>query len=214
MRTLRQLKRRHQRAERCHELKGEYVTDGKTLSATEVVETLIDLGATHLLGIPDNDSAALFEAARHYDALSLLTVTREGEAFAMASGLWIGGQSPVVSIQNTGLLESGDSLRGTAVRMGIPLICLVGYRGFAKMRRAGLDPNDIPPSAESMRRSDVDSPALVTEPTLTAWGIPFYTLEPGRESEQIRAAWNQAREEERPVALLVTLPFISLQITR
>jgi len=190
------------------------VTDGKVLSATEVVETLIDLGATHLLGIPDNDSAALFEAARHYDSLSLLTVTREGEAFAIASGLWIGGQAPVLSIQNTGLLESGDSLRGTAIRMGIPLICLVGYRGYSKMRRAGLDPHAVPHSAEDMRRSDVDSPALITEPTLKAWGVPYLVLEPERESEQIRGAWQQARDEERPVALLVTLPFRSLRIAR
>ena len=93
-------------------------------------------------------------------------MTREGEAFAVASGLWLGGAHPVVLIQNTGLLESGDSLRGTAMRMGVPLLCLVTYRGYHKLPKEGGGP-------DVMTRAEVDSVAVVTEPTLDAWRVPY-----------------------------------------
>ena len=172
-------------------------------SAAELLDSLLRLGATHLVGIPDNGSAAFFESVRTHPDIHLVTVTREGEAFALASGLWIGGAAPVVAIQNTGLLESGDALRGTSVRMGIPLLCLIGYRGYASMKHHGIDPFKRPDSADTLRRPDVDSTALLTEPTLEAWGIPYAVLEPGQEREIVVAAWNRAIDEDRPVALLL-----------
>ena len=175
-------------------------------SARGVLDTLVSLGATHVLGIPDNGSAGLFDLASSDDRLSLLTVTREGEAFAVAAGLWVGGATPVVVIQGTGFLESGDSVRGTAIRMGAPMLCLIGYRGYGKMRRAGIDAGSGPYPPEMLRRADVDSAALLLEPTLKAWGIPHQVLAPERATEMIQSAWAQAQAEERPVALLLTSP--------
>jgi sulfopyruvate decarboxylase TPP-binding subunit len=169
-----------------------------------VLDTLISLGATHVLGIPDNGSARLFDLASSDDRLTLLTVTREGEAFAVASGLWVGGAAPVVVIQGTGLLESGDSVRGTAIRMGAPMLCLIGYRGYGKMLGAGIDAGSGPYPPETLRRADVDSAALFLEPTLDAWGIPYDVLIPERATEMIESAWARAQAEERPVALLLT----------
>ena len=171
--------------------------------AAGMLHTLLGLGATHVVGIPDNASAALFEETRRQPGVELVTVTREGEAFALASGLWIGGAAPVVAIQNTGLLESGDALRGTAVRMGIPMLCLFGYRGYASMKRSGVDPFDRPDSTDTLRRPDLDSTALLTKPTLEAWGIPHSVLRPGEEDRMLREAWDRSRAEERPVALLL-----------
>ena len=167
---------------------------------------LVEAGVTHVLGVPDNGSAALFDLLAHDPAITLLTVTREGEAFAIASGLWLGGRHPVVLIQNTGLLESGDSLRGTAVRMGVPLLCLIGYRGYAKMQARAIDPHAGPPDRETLTRNDVDSVALLTEPTLDAWGIPYYHYTADSDAPRIAEAWAHAHREERPVALLLSRP--------
>lgn len=133
-----------------------------------------------------------------------MTVTREGEAFALASGLWLGGASPLVLIQNTGLLESGDALRGTATRMGAPLPVLVTARGWWKMVAAGLGP-DTPLTRDLLVRPDVDSVALLTLPTLAAWGVPCGVCNRARDlPEAVTATVRRARSEERPVALLVT----------
>lgn len=180
----------------------------ETCSAEKLLDTLRGLGMSHLLGVPDNGTAALFARAEALPDVDLLTVTREGEAFAVASGLWLGGSEPVVAVQNTGLLESGDSLRGTAYRMGVPLLILVSVRGHAKMvqhyrdieaaRVAGHAP-------QTMKRADIDSVALVTEPTLDAWQVPHATYRSDDDIEEIDYLWKLARQAGHPVAVL--LPF-------
>ena len=143
------------------------------LHARAVLSALKTCGVTHVVSLPDNSSAALLAQLNSEDSVRLVRVTREGEAFALASGLWIGGSVPAVIVQNTGFLESGDAFRGTAQRMRIPLLCLIGYRGYAKMTKDPTLSTAKPVDPEEFSRPDRDSAALVTEPTLQAWGLPF-----------------------------------------
>ena len=175
--------------------------------ATTLLAELVRLGVSHVIGLPDNGSAALFQVVEDSPDVTLLQVTREGEAFAIASGLWMGGGHPVVLIQNTGLLESGDSLRGTAIRMGVPLLCLIGYRGYATVQALGRDGLDSV-TPEKMIRSDLDSVALITEPTLQAWGVPFRLYRSDSNLPRVREAWERAHRKSRPVALLLPAEFI------
>ncbi len=174
------------------------------MQARLIVEELKKCGVTHVVGLPDNSSAALFSLLARDSQIRLIKVTREGEAFAVASGLWIGGVTPVVLIQNTGFLESGDSFRGTALRMRIPLLCLITYRGhgLSGERPAGASPDQW--EVDWLSRPDLDSVALVTEPTLRAWGLPFDFLHDDADMSRISSAFDRARLESRPVALLVT----------
>src|SRR5215217_2400608 len=102
-------------------------------SARLIIEQLSSCGITHVVALPDNTSKALLEALSGQGEIRVVSVTREGEAWAVAAGLWMGGGSPAVLMQNTGFLESGDALRGTAMRMRIPLLCLLTYRGYATL---------------------------------------------------------------------------------
>lgn len=171
-----------------------------------VVAALKEAGITHVLGVPDNTSGPLFSALARGFSPRLVIVTREGEAFAMASGLWLGGAVPLVFIQNTGLLESGDSLRGTAARMGAPIPIVVTGRGYPKMERHGID-RDTPRTRDMLVRADVDSVAPLTEPTLDAWAVPWSRCRAGDDvCAAIRRTVAAAYDEERPVALLLTAP--------
>jgi sulfopyruvate decarboxylase TPP-binding subunit len=169
-------------------------------TARLIAEELRQQGVTHVVGLPDNTSKALFERLHDEGGVRVLTVTREGEAFALAAGLWAGGAAPLVLIQNTGLLESGDALRGTAMRMRIPLVCLVTYRGYARF--AALRPGEL--TGEALSRADLDSTAVLTEPTLRAWGVPFDLLHGDEDLPKLAAVFGQARQLEQPVALLIT----------
>lgn len=185
-------------------------------------------GVTHLVGVPDNTSAPLFSFSvvrgeepswgdgevrghsstrkgerRDAACVRLVRVTREGEGIALASGLWLGGGAGVVVTQNTGLLESGDALRGTASRMGIPLLLLVTCRGFAGLRNLGLDPFAPMIRRGDLTREEVDSVALMTEPTLRAWGIPWEHWADAADLGPVARAWDRAHDEERPVAVLM-----------
>ena len=82
--------------------------------------------------------------------------------------------------------------------MGVPLVCIVTYRGHAQMRRLGTDAPDV------MTRADADSVAYVTEPTLQAWRIPYEYYHTDEDAPRVRDAAEQASSLSQPVALLLT----------
>ena len=143
---------------------------------------------TQVVGLPDNGSRLLYERIRGDHSMGFISVCREGEAFAVASGLYIGGCRPSVMVQNTGFLESGDGFRGTAYNMAIPLVTFIGYRGY----------NSI--FSDSPR---VDTAASFLEPTLKAWGMPYYKLGSDTDLPVISEAFLQAQEGSKPVAVLI-----------
>lgn len=154
-------------------------------TARNVVDSLIGCGVTHVVWLPDTESGFLFETLRDEPRLTLVPVCREGEAIPIAAGLIVTGQKPVVIIQSTGLFESGDSVRGLAIDCKLPLLMLVGYRGYEGGR----------PSA--------DSAATYLEPILNAWGIPYTIIDSNASLDAIPRAYQQAQERPGPVAVLI-----------
>ena len=151
-----------------------------------IVEALHGIGTTHAVGLPDNTTSVIFELLESDPHIQLIPVCREGEAWAIASGLWVGGKSPIVIMQNTGFLESGDALRGTAGEMGAPLVALMDYRG-----------------CQSLGCEGADSAATYFEPTLRAWRVPYFFLEDDEEGRVIERAQRRAHAIESPVAVIM-----------
>ena len=89
-------------------------------------------GVTHVVWLPDSETNFLYLLMKDEPNLDLISVSREGQAFSTAAGLSVGGAKPIILIQNTGLMESGDSLRGWAMGMNIPVVLMVGYRGYTR----------------------------------------------------------------------------------
>jgi sulfopyruvate decarboxylase subunit alpha len=172
-------------------------------SARLIIEQLSASGITHVVALPDNTSKALLEGLSAEQGIRVVSVTREGECWAVAAGLWMGGGSPAVLMQNTGFLESGDALRGTVMRMRIPLLCLLTYRGYATLARTTMRAG-IPTDGSALSRPDVDSCAIVFEPTLQAWGVPYDFLHEDTDVGKIRSTLEEARRREHPAALLIT----------
>ncbi len=173
------------------------------LSASSIVDILHRESVTDVVGVPDNSSAALYTLLERDAAIAVRPVTREGEAFSLACGLWMGGRQPILLIQNTGLLESGDAFRGTAMRMRIPLPCLVTYRGYAKMMKLfGQAPPA--PDPEMLSRSEVDSIGPMTEPTLRAWGLNHDFVHGDEDLPRLVTVFERARTLQAPVAALIT----------
>ena len=67
-----------------------------------VAATLAELGVTHVVWLPDS-ALGPWEAALEASPVRLVRVCREGEAWAIAAGLYLGGASPLVMMfmQNT-----------------------------------------------------------------------------------------------------------------
>src|SRR5260370_37949598 len=98
------------------------------VAGAEVVAAFEGCGFTHVVWIPDSEvgpwDAALSASAR----LRLIRATREGEAIALAGGLFLGGAKPLVVIQCTGMVEAGDSLRDFVHDLKLPPPVIIGLR--------------------------------------------------------------------------------------
>ena len=152
--------------------------------AEQVAETLIDLGITHVVWLPDSAMGLWEHALDRPGVLELVHVCREGEAWAIAAGLHLGGCRPLVMIQNTGLFESGDALRNLLFDLKLPLMALVGYRSYL-----------VPDSTDSARR--------FTEPILDAWGLDYTIVRSPDELGQMADHFRACRDAGRPVVALV-----------
>jgi sulfopyruvate decarboxylase TPP-binding subunit len=159
------------------------------VGAVAVVDALITCGVTHVVWLVDSETGALYDAlttAERQGRLTTIPICREGEALAVSLGLLIAGRKPVVIIQNTGLFESGDSLRGQAIDFELPIVMMIGYRGW-KADRARI----------------TDSAATYLEPVLDAYGVPYRMLSGANFRELIPDSFRQAEERRGPVAILV-----------
>ena len=98
------------------------------LTAGAVLNELHKNRVTHVVWLPDTETNFMFDRTAGDPTLQIVSVCREGEAMPIAAGLWVGGKRPVVMVQNTGLLESGDSVRGLSLDIGLPVVP-VDYEG-------------------------------------------------------------------------------------
>jgi sulfopyruvate decarboxylase subunit alpha len=153
----------------------------------DVVAALTAAGATHVVWIPDSDLGTWEPAFALPGAPKLIRVCREGEAFAVAAGLWLGGQRPVVVMQCTGLFEAGDSLRNFLHDLKLPLFFIVGIRS-AKAFRAGTTADTCP---------------VFAEPILRAWSVPFDVFDDTHSVEELVAAYRRCIDERRARAVLI-----------
>jgi sulfopyruvate decarboxylase TPP-binding subunit len=155
------------------------------LSPQTVLDQMKRNGVTHVVWLPDSETNWLYLLMQAEPSLRLVGVSREGHACSIAAGLAAGGAKPMILIQNTGMMESGDSLRGWLLGLEIPVVLMVGYRGWT---RHGVTS---------------DTAATYTERFLNAFGIEYYLVESDLDAPRITVAFDQAARTGRPVVVLV-----------
>jgi sulfopyruvate decarboxylase subunit alpha len=163
------------------------MSDGSAvaLSPETVLAQMKQNGVTDVVWLPDSETNWLFLLMQGEPSLRLVGVSREGHACSIAAGLFAGGRKPLILIQNTGMLESGDSIRGWLLGLNVPVVLMVGYRGWT---RHGVT---------------VDTAATYTERFLMAFGLDYYLVESDADAPRITTAFVAAAETKRPVVVLV-----------
>ena len=159
------------------------------LHPAAIIAELKKANVTHVVWLPDSETNFMYNQLMADADIDLVPVCREGETMAIAAGLWVGGKKPVVLIQNTGVMESGDSIRGLGLDVDQPLLMLVGYRGWDR---------------HGVTR---DSAARYIEHILHAWGINYYLVEVDEDATRISMALEECQRMSRPVAVLIGTEF-------
>jgi sulfopyruvate decarboxylase TPP-binding subunit len=157
------------------------------LEGPALVAALKECGVTHVIWIPDSEIGTWEPALSGEKEVQLLRVCREGEAIALAAGLFLGGKRPVVLIQCTGLFEAGDTLRNCVHDMKLPLFFVIGVRGYYAHQK----------------KATADTCPLFTEPIMKAWQIPYVVLDRRHTAADLAAAYRRAEAEGRAGAVLL-----------
>jgi sulfopyruvate decarboxylase subunit alpha len=144
----------------------------------EIVATLEELGVTHVIWVPDSATGAWESALESSARLKVVGVCREGEAWPLAAGLHLGGKSPLIVMQTTGLFESGDALRNVLFDLKLPIFALVGVR------------NGLAPQSK-------DSAKLLAEPVVRAWGIDAVWIREPADKRLLGDHYRGCRETKR-----------------
>lgn len=154
-------------------------------SGEQIAAMLQQCGITHAVTVPDS-TIGQWEEAIESSGIHLIRVCREGEAWAVAAGLYLGGARPVVLIQCTGLFESGDSLRNVLHDWKLPIPSVIGYRSY-------LNQETLPG----------DTCLEFTEPILNAWNIDYRLITQPDQLGPMAEHLSRFRHSERPVAILI-----------
>ncbi len=154
------------------------------LDGSQVSAALISLGVSHVVWLPDSALGLWETAIESAPQLKLVRVCREGEAWAIAAGLHLGGARPVVMIQNTGLFESGDALRNVLFDLGLPLWAVIGFRSY-------------------LVENSPDTARKFTEPILQAWGIDTVLIDEPNSAGKLVEHFRKVEAEGRPGVALI-----------
>jgi len=157
-----------------------------TPKARQIVDELYRCEVTHVVYLIGKTIAHILELMAAEGKMTMIPVCREADTLAVAAGLMTGGKRTVVMMQSTGVYESGDSIRTLGLDVKLPILLLIGYRGWLK--------------DETMK----DSAARLLEPTFLAWNIPTYVIETVQDAEKLSVFYQEAREISKPIALLIT----------
>lgn len=106
------------------------------VSAAEgCLETLQQRGFDFFCGVADSTLASLIELLSR-DSAGYWGATREDLAVGMASGAVLAGRRACVLMQNSGLGYCLNALTSLNLIYRIPLLLIVGYRGYEKAKDA------------------------------------------------------------------------------
>ena len=152
----------------------------------EIVAAFTELGITHVVWIPDTTTGQWDDALQVAPNIKLIQVCREGEAWAIAAGRYLGGARPIVVIQCTGLFESGDAMRNIVHDYKLPIYGLVGYRSY-------LNASSIPG----------DTCLKFTEPVLNAWALDTLFIDSEEKKPKFAEHYRACAEKNVPgIALM------------
>ena len=154
-------------------------------SGAQIASLLQRLGVSHVVTIPDS-TIGRWEVDIERSGVSLIRVCREGEAWAVAGGLFLGGATPLVLIQCTGLFESGDALRNTIHEWKLPIYSIIGYRSY-------LNQDKLPG----------DTCLVFTEPILAAWKLDTLFVTKPEQFPDIAAHYEACRVAKKAGVTLV-----------
>ena len=171
------------------------------LSGDSIIREIVASGIRFVVSVPDitTSEGLLRPLARGQSrpedgvaplayAPKLVRICKEDEGVAICAGLAYPGQRGLLLIQQTGLLDSINAVRGVAVEYSLPICMMVGLLE----KEAGVMPR------QSKRYG-----VRIVEPILDAMGVGYHNIEAQADVAKIRPAIDAAFRDSKPTVILI-----------
>ena len=164
------------------------VSDHSQLDGSAIISALIKSSIQVVVAVPDiTTSVGLLWPLSRRREIKLVRVCKEDEGISICSALSYCGRRSALLMQQTGLLDSLNAVRGVAVEYKQPICMLVGM----VWKEPGL------PSQLSKKYA-----VRIIEPVLKAMEVDYVCIENNTDVNLIGAAIDRAYEMSRPVVVL------------
>ena len=164
-------------------------SSGAGLSGTNILNQMKSSGVEFVISVPDITTAAgLLAPLEKETSPRLIRICKEDEGVGICAGLAHTNKRAVLLIQQTGMLDSINAIRGVAVEYSLPIVMMVGL--------LEKEP-DIRP--RQSKRYGV----RIVEPILEAMGVEYHEIEQEADVGKIAPAIDAAYKNSKPVVLLI-----------
>jgi sulfopyruvate decarboxylase subunit alpha len=163
------------------------------LLGASIIREIKASGIEFVVSVPDITTSEgllrpLAQASGQETEPRLIRVCKEDEGVGICAGLSYCGRRSLLLIQQTGLLDSINAIRGVAVEYALPICMMVGL--------LEKEPGVLP--RQSKRYA-----VRIVEPVLEAMGITYHEIEGEADVGSIGPAIATAYAQMRPVVLLI-----------
>ena len=159
------------------------------LSGAAIIREIKASRIEFVVSVPDiTTSEGLLRPLARETSPRLIRVCKEDEGVGICAGLSYCDKRALLLIQQTGMLDSINAIRGVAVEYSLPICMMVGLLE----KEPGVAPR------QSKRYG-----VRIVEPILEAMGITCHEIEAAADVQKIGPAIGEAYARSQPVVLLI-----------
>ena len=159
------------------------------LSGESIIREIKASGIEFVISVPDiTTSEGLLRPLAKLTDPRLIRICKEDEGVAICAGLSFTGKRGLLLIQQTGLLDSINAIRGNAVEYQLPICMMVGL---------------LEKEVGVMPRQSKKYGVRIVEPILEAMGIGYHNIEEDADVAKIRPAIDKAYADSKPTVILI-----------
>jgi sulfopyruvate decarboxylase subunit alpha len=159
------------------------------IEGAAIVEAIKRAGVEFVVSVPDRvTSETVLRPIAADPGLRLVRVCKEDEGVSICAALSFCDKRALLLMQQTGLLDSLNALRGIGVEYSLPVVMMVGLLGH---------------ESDSRPASSAKYGVRIIEPVLDAMGVAHEFLHAAGDETRITAAIDRAYASGAPLALLI-----------
>lgn len=156
----------------------------------QLVNGLKAEGADFFVSVPCKLLTGVINLLEDDEDVTYLPANREEEALGLCAGAFLGGRTPVLIMQNTGIGTMLSSIGSLGMYYQLPITMMVSHRGS----------RGEPIGAQVPM-------GLAAKNLLETMGVPTFGFSDSGEMDEVTSLVSYARTAQRPVAALLDFDF-------